>query len=526
LEFSAVGNHEFDKGSAELLRLQRGGCRISGGAVDPNSCRGDSAGTPQPFEGAAFQWLAANVIDATTGRTLLPPYGIKTFRGVKVAFIGMTLQATPTIVTPAGVAGLVFRDEADTVNALVPRLRGEGVGAIVVLVHQGGTQTPGRSDLNGCDGNLAGSEIEKIVNRLDDAVDLVISAHTHAAYNCSRNTVDVAGTGGQVTAVPRAAGVANRAGRRVPVTSASAFGRVVSEIDVTIDPAAQRVIDVRPTNRLVDRTTIVPLAAVTGIVAGYDRLIAPVADQVIGAITADLSQSNRFDAACNMPAGELIADAQLAATAPAALGGAQIAFTNRGGVRAPFTFAQISGHEAPGEITYREAFTVQPFGNSLVTMTLTAQDLKDVLEQQFAGCHGQGTSNTRIMIPSAGFRYTWDGSQACGRRVANATLKTDQGFEVIVDAAGALPQPLRTLRVTVNSFMASGGDGLTTFQRGTGQLGGAQDIDALVAYLKSNTRPPKPPYDPADPALGKPRISRIGAVTARPMCPTAEDVNP
>jgi 5'-nucleotidase len=324
----------------------------------------------------------------------------------------------------------------------------------------------------------------------------------------------------------RAGGVANRAGRRVPVTSASAFGRVITEIDLTIDPATRRVIGVQPTNRLVDRTAIVPVAAVTRIVAGYDRLIAPVANQVIGAITTDLSQSNCFDAACNMPAGELIADAHLAATAPADLGGAQIAFTNRGGVRAPFTYAQISGHEAPGEITYREAFTVQPFGNSLVTMTLTAQDLKDVLEQQFAGCRGQGAANTRIMVPSAGFKYTWDGSKACDQRVANVTLKTDQGTQVIVDANGAVPEPLRTFRVTVNSFMASGGDGLTTFQRGTRLLGGPQDLDALVAHFQAHYKAPNPPYDPSDPALGKPRISRVGGTSPRPTCPTGELVNP
>ena len=185
LEFNSVGNHEFDKGSTELLRLQNGGCKITAGQTDPNSCKGAAVGTPVPFEGAKFKWLSANVIATATGKPLLPAYGIKTLNGVKVAFIGMTLKATPTIVTPTGVAGLEFRDEAQTVNALIPELRAQGIESIVVLVHEGGFQTGTLGDINGCQGNLAGSAIAGIVSKLDNAVDLVVSGHTHAAYNCS-----------------------------------------------------------------------------------------------------------------------------------------------------------------------------------------------------------------------------------------------------------------------------------------------------------------------------------------------------
>ena len=178
LEFNAVGNHEFDKGSAELRRLQNGGCKVTNGVQEANSCKGLGSAALGTFDGAKFKWLSANVIETATGRTLLPPYGIKTFNGVKVAFIGMTLAATPTIVTPTGVAGLTFRDEADTVNALVPKLRAQGIESIVVLVHQGGFQTsPNVGDINGCDGNLknsngSDSDIAKIVKRLDNAVGL------------------------------------------------------------------------------------------------------------------------------------------------------------------------------------------------------------------------------------------------------------------------------------------------------------------------------------------------------------------
>jgi 5'-nucleotidase len=537
MEFNAVGNHEFDEGKDELLRMQNGGCH----PTDPNSCQGASVGTPTPFEGAKFNFLAANVVESATGKTVFPAYMVKNFHvgnaresrrehdknNVKVAFIGMTLRATPTIVTPTGVAGLDFKDEAETVNALVPKLRKQGVEAIVVLVHQGGFQGAGYFDINGCDGNLVGSDIASIVGQLDDAVDLVISGHTHGAYNCSANTVDVQNVGGVVTSTPRPTGLPNKAGRLIPITSASAFGRVLTDIDLSIDTKTGDVTHVAANNVLVDRTNtaITPVAAISDIVNHYNSLVSPVANQVIGSITTDLTNSNGYDAACNMPAGDLIADAQLAATAPSGFGDAVIAFMNRGGVRNPgFVYAQQSGTENPGDLTYSEAFTVQPFGNSLVTMTLTAQDIKNVLEQQFAGCRGQSSTATRIMIPSKGFNYTWDGSKACDSRISNVTLTnlSTNGVETLVDANGAVLNPSKTYRVTVNNFMSTGGDGFSTFLNGTNLLGGAQDVDALVAYM-ANFKSPNLPYNPSDPVFGaKPRIKRVGGTA----CPTGANTNP
>lgn len=502
LEFNAVGNHEFDKGSAELLRLQSGGCKQTGGAQDTNSCKGATVGTPVPFEGAKFKWLSANVIRTSTGQPLLPAFGTKTFNGVPVAFIGMTLRATPTIVTPTGVAGLEFRDEAQTVNALVPTLKAQGIEAIVVLVHEGGFQTGALADINGCEGNLAGSAIADIVSKLDNAVDLVISGHTHAAYNCK---------------------LPNATGRQIPVTSSSAFGRVLTDINVTIDPASKDITVVTATNRLVVRNdpAITADAAVLDIVNKYNGLVSPIANQVIGAITAALPNT-RTDAACNMPAGDLIADAQLAATAASGFGDAVIAFMNGGGVRNPgFTFAASVG-EGDGNVTYGEAFTVQPFGNSLVTLTLTAQDIRDVLEEQFAGCRGQSATATRVMLTSAGFKYTWDGAQACNARIRSASLTRNGVTEAIV-TAGNVVNPTKTYRVTVNNFMATGGDGYSTFLKGTNLLGGAQDIDALVAFLagyKAPNKPFTPNTNPAD--GGTPRINRTGGTT----CPTGANVNP
>ena len=506
LEFTSVGNHEFDKGSAELLRLQNGGCKTTGGITDPNSCKGATVGTPVPFEGAKYKWLSANVVSTATGKTLLPAYGIKTFNNTRVAFIGMTLKATPTIVTPTGVAGLEFRDEAATVNALIPELRAQGIESIVVLVHEGGFQTGTLSDINGCEGNLAGSAIASIVKQLDNAVDLVISGHTHAAYNCM---------------------LPNASGRNISVTSSSAFGRVLTDMDLTIDPNTGDISKVVANNRLVVRNdpAITADTVVAKIVDAYKNLVSPIANTVLGSITADLS-NGRTDGACNMPAGDLIADSQLAATQPATFGNAVVAFMNGGGVRSPgFTFASSAANEGNGNVNYGEAFTVQPFGNSLVTMSLTTQNIKDFLEEQFAGCLGQSTTATRFALPSAGFKYTWDGAKACGARITNVTLRNGSASETLVDASGVVQNPAKSYRVTVNNFMADGGDGYSTLLKGTNRLGGAQDIDALTAYMSANFKAPKAAYAPntnvAD--AGTPRINRVGTSAT---CPSGANVNP
>lgn len=455
LEFNAVGNHEFDRGSAHLLKLQ---------------------------QRARFQWLAANVVDSATGRTLLPAYATKRFRNVDVAFIGMTLRATPTIVSAAGIAGLSFRDEAETVNALVPELRARGIEAIVVLVHEGGQQAGRAPDINGCAGNLAGSAIARIVKRLDDAVDLVVAGHSHSAFNCR---------------------LPNRAGRTILATSANAFGRMLTDIDVTIDPATRDITSATATNRLVlrDDPAIVADAAVAKIVSGYAEKAAPLANRVIGSVARALPNT-RVDRACNMPAGELIADAMLEAAK------ADIAFMNGGGVRSP-------GFPA-GRVTYAQAFTVQPFGNSLVTLTLTAQQLRDALEEQFAGCRGQSPTTTRIMLPSAGFKYTWDATRACGERIRSATLTSSAGTGMIV-VDGVVADAARTYRVTINSYMADGGDGYSTFASAAERRGGAQDIDALVGYL-ANFKEPRAPYVPGmrPEDAGTARIHRVGG---GPGCP-------
>jgi 5'-nucleotidase len=432
LDLNAVGNHEFDEGRAELLRMQRGGCHPTDGCQDGTG-----------FAGAKFRFLAANVVDEQSGRTLFRPYAIRKFRGVKVGFIGMTLQGTPDIVSPSGVAGLDFLDEAETANRYAEILRERHrVKAIVVLLHEGGLQSlPG--GINDCNG-ISGPIVD-IVNRTTQDVDLFVTGHTHTAYNC---VID------------------DR-----PVTSASSFGRLYTDIDMTLDRRTREVVEVSANNVIVTQN-VFKATDMTDLIARYNVIAAPLRDRVIGRISADITRTP--DTSAEHAAGNLIADAQHAATAGATTGNAVAAFMNPGGVRTEFLFAP-SGAEAPGEVTYGEAFAVQPFGNSLVTMTLTGAQLYEMLKQQWCG----GPAG-RVLLPSSSVHYTWDQSVAasiatlpCG--AANpATGLTIGG--VAVDLASSY-------RVTVNSFLADGGDSFPVLRAGTDRLGGDVDTDALEKYI-------------------------------------------
>ncbi len=454
LDMNAVGNHEFDEGKDELLRMQKGGCH----PVDENSCQGDQVGTPVPFEGANFKFLAANVVESATGKTLFPSFAIKSYGGVKVAFIGLTLKATPSIVTPTGVAGLEFKDEAVTINALIPKLYKKGAKAIIVLIHQGGTIPVAQaiSTINSCDGNLAGSPIKTIVNQLSNSVDLVISGHTHQAYNCLIATRDES--------------------HLIPVTSANAQGRVFTDIDMVIDANSGKVRSVNPVNVAVDRTNsaITPDADIKLIVDNYKRLVQPIANRVIGSITETLSRT--ANAAGESALGDVIADAQLDATKAPGFGDAVVAFMNPGGIRADLIFASSSAGEGDGNVTFGEAFTVQPFGNSLVTLTLTGAQIEELLEQQFTGCPNAQPFN-RILSVSEGFTYEWDSLGAACDKINPAGIKIN----------GVIVDPLATYRVTINSFLADGGDNFKVLVHGGNRLGGAQDSDALEAYFTANS---------------------------------------
>lgn len=477
IDFASVGNHEFDKGKKELKRMQNGGC-YEDGTVGVDTCIIDGA-----FSGANFQYLAANVVRDNSGETLFPAYKVKSFtspdgKKVKVAFIGLVLEGTPAIVTPAGVKNLTFNNEADTVNALVPELKSKGIEAIVVLIHQGGTTT-GLYDDAACPGFTG--DIKGIVNALDPAVDLVISGHTHQAYICSAKAKD---------------GV-----KDIPVTSGGFYGRMLTDLDVTLNPKTKDITAVSAHNLLVvndgsatSPPTEVPAGYVTlakdageqQLIDTYNALAAPLANAKIGSISADLLRAK--NAAGESPLGDVIADAQLAATAAPEFGAAKVAFMNPGGIRADFIYnnAYFSGEPA-GDIAYGEAFNVQPFYNTLVTMTLSGAQIKAVLEQQF---DNPAVGQTRMMEVSGGFAYSYDNAQPTGSKIVTGSIQIN----------GVTVDPAASYRITCNSFMATGGDNFTTFASGSNRLGGALDIDALSDYLKANSPVPPGPMN---------RITRI-----------------
>ncbi len=459
VDFASVGNHEFDKGRAELLRIQNGGCNPAGCTAAPYALPDGS--TTNVFPGADFQYLSANVVVDATGKTLLPAFATKRFRAdtgrhFEVGFIGEVLEATPTIVTPTGVAGLTFQDEADAANRAVATLQKQGVDTSVLVIHEGGFQTT--AALNGCAGNLAGSAIADIASRLDPSIKVIVSAHTHAEYRCTI-------TAGGVTRL---------------ITSASSFGRVLSDITLTVEDKSGELVQAEATNTVVANALNTPGPGVTripdpsredpqvaAVVAQYVTASAPLANQVIGRIQGDLTRTGTLQGESTL--GDVIADAQLVATQPANLGGARLAFMNPGGIRQDMRTTDVSsGGEAVGEVTYGEAFSVQPFGNSLVTKTMTGDMLRRLLEQQFPGCGGQSTK--RILQVSVTFSYEQDpAGTTCASRIGRMFL---DGVEIA---------PTDSFRVTMNNFLATGGDGFTVFNEGTSALGGAQDIDALVA---------------------------------------------
>jgi 5'-nucleotidase len=428
LAISAVGNHEFDEGKDELLRMQNGGCH----PVD--KCQG-----PHPFTGAKFHYLAASTIVKDTGKTLFPPYEVRTFDGIPVAFIGLTLKGTSGIISPASAAGLEFRDEAETVNALVPELKAKGIEAIVVLIHEGGQPT---GDYNECP-DISGPIVD-IVKKLDKAVDIVISGHTHQAYVC------------------------NIDGRLV--TSGDKYGTLVTAIDVKLDPATRDVISAKADNVVV-RTSIAKDPEQTALLESYDKVAAPLANRRAGTVTDTLSRVPNLTGESVL--GDIIADAQLAATASEKDGGAVIAMTNPGGIRTDIT------KRGDGAVSYADVFASQPFRNQLVTLDLTGARIKAALEQQWTD-----EKRPRILQVSKGFTYSWDASKPFGEHVDGATLKLE----------GKPIDPAKTYRVTINNYLALGGDGFAAFKDGTSARIGDYDSEVLFNYF-GNHDPisPSPP---------------------------------
>ena len=475
LEFTSVGNHEFDAGQTELLRKQHGGCAA---ASNIETCQGQNLTggykTPVPFEGAKFKYLSANVIKTATNTSLLPSYAIKTFNGHRVGFIGMTLQATPTIVSAAGVTGLSFTNEAATANALVPRLRAAGAEAIVILIHQG---TNAGVTYSGCQASttVATDPIASIVSQLDDHIGLVVSGHSHNAYVCQFK---------------------NSVGRSIPVTQAASYGNVLTNIDVTLNDSTGAISAVSANNIVVDRTNpaITPNQTVAQIVQGYANLASPLTSQVVATILTP-GAPNTANAAGEKPAGDLIADAMLAAASGASGNYATLAIMNTGGVRANgFVNNNTNPAVYPYNLNYGDAFTVQPFGNILQTVTVTATQLKNIFEAEFTGCTINGVkqalSPNPILQVSSTVYEEWSASAACGSHIQTLTVT---GIPVV--QGGVVLNPSATFNVVTNNYLALGGDNFGTFTASTNPVSVGQDIDALVAYL-ANYKAPNPAFDP------------------------------
>ncbi len=431
LDLSAVGNHEFDQGLPELLRKQQGGCHPKDG------CKG-----PTPFTGAKYQYLAASTVDTATGKTVLPAYSIKRFDGVPVGFIGLTLKGTPELVSPSGVRGLSFQDEAETVNRLVPELVRQGVQTVVVMIHEGGVPVGGYNECPGISGPIV-----DIVKKLDPHVGLVVSGHTHRAYNCR---ID---------------------GRLV--TSGDKYGTLISEIDLTLDRATGRLTEARADNLIV-RPETAKDPRQTALIASYQTLAGPLIDRPVGFLARTLSKEGEDrNEGGGSTVGQAVADSMLAAMRTPQAGGAQIAVTNIGGVRTSIV------RRANGVVTFGDLFAALPFSNTLVLMEYTGAQFQQALEEQW-----QGKDDRFLPLQvSQGLRYEWDKRRPQGQRIVPGSLTLN----------GQPIQPQQRLRVVVNSFLQSGGDGFPTLSKGQQVLVGPDDVQALEAYFKSHGSSPVAP---------------------------------
>ncbi|WP_239091609.1 bifunctional metallophosphatase/5'-nucleotidase, partial [Streptomyces sp. SID14478] len=463
LDVTSVGNHEFDEGATELARMQNGGCHPKDGCYEDG----------RRFKGADYPYLAANVTDEKTGRPILKPYWVWKNKGVKVGFIGVTLEGTPDIVSADGVKGLKFHDEIETVNKYAKILDKQGVKSIVALIHEGGV--PASSAYNyDCDSPGAGDGVSgpivDIAKGITPKVDALVTGHTHNAYVCT---------------------IPDPSGKPRMVTSASSYGKLYTDTTLTYDRRTKDIVRTAVTsaksptsaNHVVTRTQ--PKAPdMTKLLTQWNKLAAPVSNQAVGYISADIP--GRGAATPEAPLGDLIADAQLA-HAKTLDPKASLALMNPGGIRSDLVF-KASGSEGDGVVTYGEAFTVQPFSNTVNLVDLTGEQVVTALQQQVSGAN---EASPKILQPSAGLTYTLDMTKTGAARVVTDSIKLD----------GAALDPAATYRVAMNSFLAGGGDGFAALGQGRNPLVGSDDLKAFNDYLTAHSS--------ADSPLAPPKADRI-----------------
>ncbi|CCH27514.1 bifunctional metallophosphatase/5'-nucleotidase [Actinosynnema sp. NPDC047251] len=440
MDATAAGNHEFDEGYRELLRVQHGGCHPTDGCQFRDR-----------YDGAKFPILGANVTLAESGLPALPPFWVEFRDGVPIGFIGMPLKDVPILVDPNGIKELKFGDEIKAANQYADLLNWLGVKSIVLLVHQGDNTTGGGPD--DCRKGADKGPGQLIAEGVSPKIDVVFSGHSHQHYNCV---------------------VTDPAGNPRPFIEGLAFGRELSVVDVKIDKRTRDVVRSATVakNHVVTRN-VTRDPAIQDVIDLAKAKSGPIANRQVGTISADVPRAQ--NAAGESPLGNLIADSQLAATTG---NGAVLALMNPGGVRADLTYASSPAGEGNGVVTYGETFTVQPFGNILQTVTLTGTQIKAALEQQWQVVNG--AQRQIILQPSAGLTYKWSASAAIGSKVSDVVLN------------GTPLDPAASYRVTINSFLQGGGDGFSVFTGGTDITGGGIDLDAFSAYLGAhpNTAPP------------------------------------
>ncbi len=402
-DIGTVGNHEFDEGIDELLRLINGG---------PHERTGN-------FAGSDFPWVAANVVSEKTGEPVLSPYKIIKVNGMPIAFIGVVYSETPSIVVPSGVAGLKFTDEVEAINRYATEIKQQGVKSIVVLAHN-----PGSSGANG--ENPTG-EIVDFANGVDDEVDIIFGAHNHAHMNA---VVD----------------------NKLLVQSYS-YGTAFSDVDIEIDPKTKDIVTKTAEVVTTFQEGMEPDLEISQMLASYEEKVEPIVNRVVGSTSVGLTALRNENGESVL--GNLIADAQRQAMKT------DIAFMNPGGIRADID---------AGDITWGEIYTVQPFNNDLVKMTMTGQQIIDVLNQQW------GKNVTMLQI--SGITYTWDANQPAGKKVINVQLQ--DGSELNSN---------QSYTVTANAFLAGGGDGFTVFNQAQNKQVGPVDLDALVDFIKAQPQP-------------------------------------
>ncbi|MCG7372830.1 bifunctional metallophosphatase/5'-nucleotidase [Pseudomonas luteola] len=423
LQLSAVGNHELDNGKDELLRIIKGGCASN---RPQKACQ-----LHKNYQGAHFTYLAANLIDNQTGKPVFPAYQILKAHGQKIAFVGAVLKDVARIVSPAGMNGLSVQDEAYAINAQIPALKAQGVEAIVAVIHQGGGTN---ESYNAPDCTRLRGPIVEITKRLDPAVDIVASAHTHQSYTCH---------------------VDNRL-----VFQGGSYGQFVSHVRLGIDPKTHDIVSASSENLTVDAHRYTPDPALAALRQEVENRSQHVLQRPIARIA--VPQITRMtDTNGESTLGDLIADAQLQATRNL---GAQIAFMNAGGIRSNLTLE-------PGQsrLTYAQLAANQPFGNTLTLLTLSGAQLYQLMEEQWSS-----DDSANLMQVSEGFSYRWNPAGKPGQKVVSGSMKLN-GQPIRLD---------RDYRITVNNFMAQGGDGLETLKHARHvQETGILDVDALEHYL-------------------------------------------